>query len=197
MMDTKNEDLCTEIKAMRGEISELRKDIRMLNGVINILVRKLVSEQSDEPYVFDANLDRYFTAKDLSTRTYNALCRANLNTLRDFTYVCEKDLDGIRNLGARSKAEVLQFLRQNGITIPKVYLPDARPEPIFEVGEPVILRLTSKPGCYSDSMTAGSSVVVTEMLPPTTRYRWHLAEYLCKDKEGHTMTFSPGMLAKI
>lgn len=197
MMDTKNEELCTEIKAMHGEIAELRKDIRMLNGAINILVRKLAFEQSDALYVFDANLDRYFTTKDFSARTYNALHRANLNTLRDLTYVCEKDLDGIRNLGAKSKAEVLQFLRQNGITIPKVYLPDARPEPIFEVGEPVILRLTSRPGLYSDSMTAGSSVVVTEVLSSNNRYHWHLAEYLCKDKEGHTMTFSPGMLSKI
>lgn len=53
---------------------------------------------------------------DLSVRAYNALKRAGVNTLEDLLHISVADLWNLRNIGAKSTAEIM-----GAISSPELY----------------------------------------------------------------------------
>lgn len=54
---------------------------------------------------------------DLSVRSYNCLKRANINTVEDLANKTEEDMMKVRNLGRKSKEEILQKLAELGLSL--------------------------------------------------------------------------------
>nr|QBK34069.1 RNA polymerase alpha subunit [Taxus sp. 'Emei type']QBK35381.1 RNA polymerase alpha subunit [Taxus sp. 'Emei type']QBK35627.1 RNA polymerase alpha subunit [Taxus sp. 'Emei type'] len=65
--------------------------------------------------VFD---QMYIDQLNFSTRIYNCLKKANINTLSDLSNYSREDLIKIKNLGEQSVKEILEFLRNIGIDSP-------------------------------------------------------------------------------
>nr|YP_009578841.1 RNA polymerase alpha subunit [Pseudotaxus chienii]AZN62466.1 RpoA [Pseudotaxus chienii]QBK34397.1 RNA polymerase alpha subunit [Pseudotaxus chienii]QVX28236.1 RNA polymerase alpha subunit [Pseudotaxus chienii] len=65
--------------------------------------------------VFD---QMYIDQLNFSTRIYNCLKKANINTLSDLSNYSREDLMKIKNLGEQSVKEILEFLRNIGIDSP-------------------------------------------------------------------------------
>nr|QYB21107.1 RNA polymerase alpha subunit [Austrotaxus spicata] len=65
--------------------------------------------------VFD---QMYIDQLNFSTRIYNCLKKANINTLLDLSSYSREDLMKIKNLGEQSVKEILEFLRNIGIDSP-------------------------------------------------------------------------------
>lgn len=59
--------------------------------------------------------------QDLSTRTYRALIRSNIHSLTDIHSI--EQLNQVRNLGSKSKEEVIKVLQKHGFSIAKQPLP--------------------------------------------------------------------------
>lgn len=65
--------------------------------------------------------------QDLSTRTYRALIRSNIHSLTDIHSI--EQLNQVRNLGSKSKEEVIKALQKQGFSIAKQPLtPPALPK---------------------------------------------------------------------
>ena len=56
-------------------------------------------------------------ALGLSTKSYNCLARAGINTLGDITKMYLYELKKIRNLGNKSLSEVLETLKKYGVKL--------------------------------------------------------------------------------
>ena len=55
---------------------------------------------------------------DLSVRAYNCLKRAGIHTVQDIQKLDPEEMAQIRNLGARSRAEIAAKLQARGIALP-------------------------------------------------------------------------------
>ena len=66
---------------------------------------------------FDAKID----ALNLSVRSYNALTRAGINTIRDLKSKSAEDMMAIRNLGKKSVEEIVYKAREFGVTFKSKY----------------------------------------------------------------------------
>ena len=62
-------------------------------------------------------LDKPIEEMDLSVRSYNCLKRAGIVTVKDLTQKTEEDMLKVRNLGRKSLDEVIEKLREYGLTL--------------------------------------------------------------------------------
>ena len=62
-------------------------------------------------------LDMTIEDLDLSVRSFNCLKRANINTVADLTAKTEDDMMKVRNLGRKSLEEVLEKLKELGLSL--------------------------------------------------------------------------------
>lgn len=66
-------------------------------------------------------LDMKIEELDLSVRSYNCLKRASINTVGELNQLTEEDLMRVRNLGRKSLKEVIQKLREHGLSLRRSY----------------------------------------------------------------------------
>lgn len=79
------------------------------------IVNKLVNEESEASDIVKE--DVLIEDMDLSVRTYNCLLRSGIKTLEDLRNLTIDDLSMIRNLGIRSKKEIISKAEEYGIHI--------------------------------------------------------------------------------
>ena len=114
----KREELKDEIK----ELEAMKTDLQvMVNHLIDKkhLIEDFEKENVDRDYMEDISLDEL----DLSTRAYNALVRyCDNNDFPRSTAVFKamrlEELNCIRNFGKKSAKELIEKLKERGITLP-------------------------------------------------------------------------------
>lgn len=99
------DDLIARYQKLEDEYKELF-NMRVSEGLIDI------SEYEDDHKEL---LDKGIIELDLSVRSYNCLCRAGINTVRDLTNITLEDAIKIRNLGRRSLNEIRDKLMDYGL----------------------------------------------------------------------------------
>jgi DNA-directed RNA polymerase alpha subunit len=111
------------LQALRdaGLTEDLRKRLvddsqfaRSVVGFAAYMVHEGFADKQPLPIVFSAST----TLEEalLSVRTYNCLKREGINTLGDVAKLSETQLMNVRNLGARSIAEIVNVLAQAGLS---------------------------------------------------------------------------------
>lgn len=95
-------------------IVQLRNKIPFLKKLLTYIesLEQLVPE-----HVNDSYLDQKIEVLNLSVRSYNALRRANISTLRELSQHPIYDLMKIRNLGRKSLKEIIIKAEDAGLTI--------------------------------------------------------------------------------
>ena len=95
-------------------IVQLRNKIPFLKKLLTYIesLEQLVPE-----HVNDSYLDQKIEVLDLSVRSYNALRRANISTLRELSQQPVYELMKIRNLGRKSLKEIIIKAEDAGLTI--------------------------------------------------------------------------------
>jgi DNA-directed RNA polymerase subunit alpha len=84
-----------------------------LSAIAN--VGSMMIEKTEDPKV--KALETYIEDLDFSVRAYNCLKRANIHTLQDLVNMSESDMMKIRNLGKKSLKEVLDKIKDMGLTL--------------------------------------------------------------------------------
>ena len=74
----------------------------------------LMSEQDEDPRV--KALETSIDDMEFSVRAYNCLKRSGINTMQDLVNRKESDMMKIRNLGKKSLKEVLDKVREMGLS---------------------------------------------------------------------------------
>ena len=74
----------------------------------------LLADKEEDPVV--KTLETPVEELDLSVRAYNCLKRAGLHTLQDLTNMSESEMMKIRNLGKKSLKEVIEKIKDMGLT---------------------------------------------------------------------------------
>lgn len=180
----------TEYMSLVKEINEMKRELQKLTGLVEVLFRKTIDDVPDKEYVPDASLDVHIESADFpSTRAYVALRgNANAHTYRDLTYLTKKNIRNVRNIGERTAQEIFAVLKEKGIDIPD----EAKEEPpIYNIGEPVMARLDCV-NKYGEKLTAGDIIRVVDRTQNGKNYRYHLAEYTCRNAFGKEWNLSPG-----
>ena len=83
-----------------------------LNGIADI--KGLMAEQDEDPKV--KALETSIDDMEFSVRAYNCLKRSGINTMQDLVNRKESDMMKIRNLGKKSLKEVLDKVREMGLS---------------------------------------------------------------------------------
>ena len=115
-------------KAARGEkVSLAGLSLDTYEGVVSPAEDPFLSEDNtpNESTLIDGDLETMgkvalpMTIEELglSVRAYNCLTRAGIKTVEDLTQMAEKDFVRVRNLGQKSKVEVIQKLHSLGFTL--------------------------------------------------------------------------------
>jgi DNA-directed RNA polymerase subunit alpha len=84
-----------------------------LSAIAN--VGSMMIEKTEDPKV--KALETSIEDLDFSVRAYNCLKRANIHTLQDLVNMSESDMMKIRNLGKKSLKEVLDKIKDMGLTL--------------------------------------------------------------------------------
>lgn len=100
-------------------IVQLRTKIPVLKRLITYIesLEQLIPEAATS----ESLLDQRIEVLDLSTRSYNGLRRAGVDTLRDLSQRSVRELEKARALGRKSLMEIIQKAENFGITIPGSY----------------------------------------------------------------------------
>lgn len=77
---------------------------------VEVMVEK---EDNEKEKVLEMNIDEL----ELSVRSYNCLKRAGINTVEELTNRTSEDMMKVRNLGRKSLEEVLQKLKELGLSL--------------------------------------------------------------------------------
>ena len=85
-------------------------DIENINDLTGLMVEKTEDNKSKE-------LETPIEELDFSVRTFNCLKRANIKTLKDLVDKKQSDFMKIRNLGKKSLKEVLDKIKDMGLTL--------------------------------------------------------------------------------
>ena len=78
-------------------------------------VSGMMIEKTEDPKV--KALETSIEDLDFSVRAYNCLKRAGIHTLQDLVNKSESDMMKIRNLGKKSLKEVLDKIKEMGLTL--------------------------------------------------------------------------------
>lgn len=97
---------------LRTKIPVLKKLITYIESLEQLIPEAVSSE---------ALLDQRIEVLGLSTRSYNGLRRAGVNTLRDLSQCSVRELEKARALGRKSLMEIIQKAENFGLTIPGSY----------------------------------------------------------------------------
>ena len=73
----------------------------------------VVKENDEKEKILDMNIDEL----ELSVRSYNCLKRAGINTVEELTNKTSEDMMKVRNLGRKSLEEVLNKLKELGLSL--------------------------------------------------------------------------------
>lgn len=144
-LKTSMEEVYMELNGKIDDVAVARYNtlIREFNLFLDELHR--LNEQSENNHIYkDKNNDKlisYWYKGLLKTRTYKALARAGINTIKDLTFVTESQLKNIRNIGKTSYEEILCFCKAYGIVIGL----DINKVPIFSKGD-IVISLTDTIG---------------------------------------------------
>lgn len=100
------------------EFSRLKEENKNLEKAIRLYTNKKVDKNELKEMARLADV-MSLTLEDLdfSVRTYNCLKRKNVNYLKDIIEMTETDLKGVRNLGAKSRLEVMNKLNKYGVKL--------------------------------------------------------------------------------
>lgn len=96
-------------------IVQLRNKIPVLKKLLTYI--ESLEQLVPEHVINDSYLDQKIEVLDLSVRSYNALRRANINTLRELSQHPIYDLMKIRNLCRKSLKEIIIKAEDAGLTI--------------------------------------------------------------------------------
>lgn len=96
-------------------IVQLRNKIPVLKKLLTYI--ESLEQLVPEHVINDSYLDQKIEVLDLSVRSYNALRRANISTLRDLAKHPVYELMKIRNLGRHSLKEIIIRAEDAGLTI--------------------------------------------------------------------------------
>jgi transcriptional regulator len=100
------------IVQLRTKIPVLKKLITYIESLEQLIPEAVTSESL---------LDQRIEVLDLSTRSYNALRRAGVDTLRDLSQRSIRELEKVRALGRKSLMEIIQKAENFGLTISGSY----------------------------------------------------------------------------
>ncbi len=171
--------LITEIKGLRKDVHRLQKEtadltdeIRALTGIVKDLMNQ---NTKDVQISSDPVLDVFIDPKDLSTRTYRQLARANIATVRDLTYLSRNDIPKIHNIGKVSIDEIENYLAKRSIVLAN----QNGSEPSYATGQTVMLRLDVP---YMN-MAAGTIMQILNIR--SNKYLFAFKTYLCMDDKGN------------
>lgn len=106
-----------EYNKVHAELEELIAENKFLRSEII----KKYGENFEMPDVISDDFDIKIDALDLSTRSYNALTRAGIKTIKDLKSKSAEDMMSIRNFGKKSLEEVVCKAREFGITFKSEY----------------------------------------------------------------------------
>lgn len=96
-------------------IVQLRNKIPLLKKLLTYI--ESLEQLVPEHVINDSYLDQKIEVLDLSPRSYNALRRANISTLRELSQHSVYELMKIRNLGRHSLKEIIINAEDAGLTI--------------------------------------------------------------------------------
>lgn len=110
----------TELHAEIHAHRQLQNDYDLLAKAFETLTAKKAEPGVIIPMAEQASrLETPLENLDLSIRSYNALKRRGINTIRDITEMSESELMKVRNLGRKSVAEVKAKLTEYGVELRK------------------------------------------------------------------------------
>ena len=96
-------------------IVQLRTKIPVLKRLITYI--ESLEQLIPEAVTSESLLDQRIEVLDLSTRSYNALRRAGVDTLRDLSQRSLRELEKVRSLGRKSLMEIVHKVENLGLTI--------------------------------------------------------------------------------
>jgi DNA-binding CsgD family transcriptional regulator len=96
-------------------IVQLRTKIPVLKRLITYI--ESLEQLIPEAVTSESLLDQRIEVLDLSTRSYNALRRAGVDTLRDLSQRSVRELEKVRSLGHKSLMEIVHKAENLGLTI--------------------------------------------------------------------------------
>ncbi len=84
---------------------------------LNVYIKERAYIMQKEEKVSNKKLDKKIEDLDLSVRSYNCLKRANINTVGELTQKTVEEMMKVRNLGRKSLKEVIEKLRDIGLSL--------------------------------------------------------------------------------
>ncbi len=103
-----------EVVALSSRV--LIEHFNILTNLSNIAdMTGMMIEKTEDPKI--KALETSIEDLDLSVRAYNCLKRANIHTVQDLVNKSENEMMKIRNLGKKSLKEVLDKVREQGLTL--------------------------------------------------------------------------------
>ena len=195
------------IEKFRGMLEDAAKDLvgNVDDGTMAVyssLVRKFdtftdmlkaeMGTLGKEPEFNNAQLEDFHKESALSTRAYNALHRAGINTLKDLTYVSMSDLKDMRMMGRNTIEEVEWFCKERGFELGS----DRNNIPEYHIGDEAVTLYDKRTlDAYERPVRSGTRVVI-EGPRNVYSYGYHLKCYTCKVTEGNAkgseISLSPG-----
>ncbi len=94
-------------------LSEYLRQFIGLTETINDVEIMVEKEEEEKDKILEMTIEEL----DLSVRSYNCLKRAGINTVEELTQRTEEDMIKVRNLGKKSLEEVIQKLRELGLSL--------------------------------------------------------------------------------
>lgn len=200
------------IEKFRGMLEDAAKDLvgNVDDGTMAIyssLVRKFdtftdmlkaeMDVQEKGPEFKDARLEDFHRESAISTRAYNALHRAGINTLKDLTYVSMADLKDMRMMGKNTIEEVEWFCKEHGFELGS----DKDNIPEYHIRDEVVTLYDKRTlDAYERPVKSGTRVVI-EGPRNVYSYGYHLKCYTCKVMEGNAkgseISLSPGEIGML
>ena len=101
------------------ENRDILKGIKFIKNRSKIIHERKMQAEKEELFtqVYPDALNVTIVELDLSTRAFNCLIKANITTLEQLSQLSIEELTKIRNLGRKSMEEILEKLKEYGITL--------------------------------------------------------------------------------
>ena len=156
------------------------------NSIQERYLLEAIQALEEKTSVRDVALDKY--KSELSTRGYNLLYYSGVRSLRDFTYITEKDLEKIRGCGGQTKKFIYEFAENHGISL-KDNPNDTARTFFFKPGDKVSFR-------YSGVLFKEGEIATVLRVDDFNITGFHLPAYEL-DYDGDSIYVSPGQIRKV